>query len=96
MREVHQITSTYRELSETIRNFIRPCYKCEFKRTTQCSHCPPSRIRNDLLAVLSYANKKLKEDGIYLCSNRKEDELIITIDKEETDVDLDAVLQFYK
>ena len=30
------------------------------------------------------------------CSNRKEDEPIITIDKEETDVDLDAVLQYYK
>ena len=92
MREVHEITSTYRELSETIRSHIRPCFKCEFKNTTQCKHCPPSRVRKDLLALLSYANKKLKEDGIYLCSIGKEDTQTI----EETDIDVDSVLNYYK
>ncbi len=70
MRQPSEFTSTYEEMSETIRYHIRPCWRCEYQRTDACSLCPSSSTREDILGMLSYANKKLKEEGIYLSKTK--------------------------
>lgn len=70
MRQPADFTSTYEEMAETIRYHIRPCWRCEYQRTDACSLCPSSSTREDILGMLSYANKKLKEEGIFLSKTK--------------------------
>ena len=73
MRTPIEFTSTYKEMTDTIRRCIRPCWKCKLKDTEACDHCPPSRVLKDIIGMMSYANKKLKEEGINLSKKRKKE-----------------------
>lgn len=67
-----EIQSTYREMTEWVRS-QRNCFSCDYKHTERCKHCPPPQRLADILALLSFANEELKNQGYRLPteSNRK-------------------------
>ena len=49
---------TYREISETIRQRIHPCFICEFKRTDECYFCQRFEIRQRMMDLVKKAHEK--------------------------------------
>ena len=91
MLDITKVTATYRQMTEAVRN-LRPCFICESKRSQKCKTCTPQFIVDGILSLLSYGNKKAKEEGIYLPTKNHKN-LIISSDD---DFDLEEILKNYK
>lgn len=63
MREPKTINATYREVTETARRLIRPCFTCVHKHTEQCHHCPPLRVRNAVFECVRAGYRVLQKKG---------------------------------
>lgn len=78
--ELMEIKSTYREMTEWVRN-QRNCYSCDYKHTERCHHCPPPERIKDILCLLSIANKTIKRNGYRLPTDTNQS--VTKVDRNE-------------
>lgn len=69
IKEPKMIKATYRECTETARRLIRPCFKCEFKHTEECKHCPPLRVRLAIIECICIGYRILEKYGYVILPN---------------------------
>ena len=54
---------TYREISETVRQRIHPCYICDFKHTDECLFCTRYQIRERMIETIRVGHQKAIQEG---------------------------------
>ncbi len=82
---------TYREMTETIRRLIRPCFICDKKHSPSCKKCPPKRVKDGILALLAFGNAqaKAKKNGFIV---RRDPQVDTELNPDEIR-DLDSIFE---